>query len=325
MREPRQRSKIWGKYVLPSATSIVIALLLTEGFLRISGRYLRLETTTELTWMRDNPRDLTQVYTIDPDFGFRPILGNAVFNEYGTHTNSYNETKAPGTIRLLFIGDSVTARGSIMNALKQMYGESGLEYWNAGVESFNTVQEVKFYKTYNSSIHPDHVILTFHLNDFETTPVAFVNRKGRLIVYTPHKPCGEMNVWLFKNSYLYRIIGGILHSGPRDKTAIVEEVQMNLQELKEMLHRDGISFSVLVLPLFKPYNEWRDGERQAREAILQILEDEGIRHFDPFEVCMEAIERGVDAPFRAGEYWHPSEEMSGLIARFLFEHELLSR
>jgi hypothetical protein len=43
----------------------------------------------------------------------------------------------------------------------------------AGVESFNTVQEVAYDRSFNRFIRLDHVILTFHLNDFETTPVAF--------------------------------------------------------------------------------------------------------------------------------------------------------
>jgi hypothetical protein len=118
-------------------------------------------------------RDNLSTFVIDPDFGFRPILPSGSYTRFGTLANGYAEAKRPGVTRLLFIGDSVTRRGHIVEALKSHYGSQEYEYWNAGVESFNTVQEVEYYRRFNRAIQPDHVILTFHLNDFETTPVWF--------------------------------------------------------------------------------------------------------------------------------------------------------
>jgi hypothetical protein len=157
----------------------------------------------ELPWMRGADRG--ELFTVDPEFGFRPRLDNAVFDEHGTHRNAYPLEKTPGRERLLFVGDSVTARGRIVDALRALHGDATAEYWNAGVESFNTVQEVAFYRKYNAAIHPDHVIVTFHLNDYETTPIAFRDEAGRLVVYALNQPSREVQPWLFQNSSLYRL------------------------------------------------------------------------------------------------------------------------
>ena len=98
-----------------------------------------------------------------------------------------------------------SAISKLVDALKGIYGESNYEYWNAGVESFNAIQEVKFYKEYNSKIKPDHVILTFHNNDFSATPIAFINKDKKLVVYTPHTPLRNLNPWLYKHSAVYRL------------------------------------------------------------------------------------------------------------------------
>jgi hypothetical protein len=95
---------------------------------------------------------------------------------------------------------SRTRSGS--SAKRFMMGQR-LEYWNAGVESFNTVQEVALYRGYNTAIETDHVVLTFHMNDLETTPVAFLDEAGRLVVYALHQPATRVNAWLFEMSYLY--------------------------------------------------------------------------------------------------------------------------
>ena len=135
--------------------------------------------------MRNSQWDSQQMWAIDSDFGFRPVLGNSEYNVYGTLYNNYSFEKKENTKRLLFLGDSVTRRAKIIDALRESYGEEKFEYFNAGVESFNTVQEVAFYKKYNSVIRPDHLILTLHNNDFETTPVAFYNQDHHLVIYAP--------------------------------------------------------------------------------------------------------------------------------------------
>lgn len=299
---------------------LTAAVLLMEGYLRWRQPDPFVETAVELSWTRDNPG--YNIFTVDPEFGFRPIFGNGLYNEYGAKANNYSLEKAPGVTRLLFIGDSVTHRAKIVNALKEIYGEETFEYWNAGVESYNTVQEVNYYKRFNAAIQPDHVILTFHINDFETTPIAFENEGDGLIVYAPNKPMRDLNPWLFKHSHLYRLFVRLTDSTDDDRAGIVAEAEDSLLELRDMLAAGGIDFTVLVLPVFIPYEQWQPYEKEGRDNILRILDDAGIRYFDLYSVSTQAIEDGVNVQ-EAGGHWHPSEEVSALFAAYLFENGLL--
>ena len=221
----------------------VLALL--GGFLLAAESYLRrlypkgaFEVGRELGWMRRSRKDLARVFTVDPEFGFRPILGNDLYNSYGTINNGYRLPRPPGVTRLLFMGDSVTARGRIVEALRRIRGEKRFEYWNAGVESFNTTQEVNYYRKYNHRISPDHVILTFVYNDFGTTPITFFNRDKKLVVFALNRPRRRVIPWLFEHSYLYRFLLGknLLSSG----RAGVSLQKMGRGEVRRSLHTGNL-------------------------------------------------------------------------------------
>ena len=299
---------------------LALALLFMEGYLRWRQPSPFVETAVELSWTRNNPG--YNIFTVDPEFGFRPIFGNGLYNQYGAKANNYTIEKPPGVTRLLFIGDSVTHRAKIVNALKDIYGEEQFEYWNAGVESYNTVQEVNYYKRYNAAIKPDHVILTFHINDFETTPIAFENEGDGLIVYAPNRPMRNLNPWLFKRSYLYRFFLRFTDNPGNDRAGIIDETEDSLLELRDILAAGGIDFTVLVLPVFIPYEQWQPYEKEGRDNILRILEAADIRYFDLYPISAQAVEDGVNVQ-EAGGHWHPSEDVSVLFARFLFEQGLL--
>ncbi|MDM8559983.1 hypothetical protein [Candidatus Parabeggiatoa sp. HSG14] len=304
--------------------SILTALFIAEGFLRFYYQpYAAHGVAVELNWMRNNPHDLTKIFTVDPNFGFRPLLGNDLFNEYGTLHNGYSVTKKSNITRLLFIGDSVTYRGRIINALKRIYGEQAFEYWNAGVESFNTIQEVNFYKKYNAAINADHVILTFHLNDFETTPIAFYE-ENRLVVYAPNIPINRVNPWLFKNSHLYRFLLGVLIGEKNQhKEVIAQEIQQSLTELRDILKSKDILFTVLVLPFLKPFETWTPQDKESREKIISILSTSNIRYFDLLETLNDAVKKEVNIQELQGDAWHPSDDVSHLFANYLREKQLL--
>jgi len=294
-----------------------------EGGLRLSNQYATFNAATELSWMRNSPQDLSPFYMIDPEFGFRPILGKGGYTQYGTLPNAYPLEKREEITRLLFIGDSVTARGKIIGAIKAIYGDANFEYWNAGVQSFNTIQEVKFYLRYNVGIQPDHVILTFHLNDFEPTPVVFFNKKKQLVVYVPHTPLKKVNRWLFEKCYLYRWIIGITLNPEKGRQAITEEIQQNLQVLHDELNARKIRFTVLIFPFLKPLEQWSGEENQARKEIIRILQQLNIRYFDLYEASQTAMRAGITVQESPGDTWHPSSEMATVFAEYLAQCRLL--
>ena len=90
--------------------TIAAAIIITEARLRYSHPNSGFQVGRELGWLRRSKADLTRVFTVDPDFGFRPLLGNTSYNEYGTLNNKYSLEPSPGVTRLLFIGDSINAR-----------------------------------------------------------------------------------------------------------------------------------------------------------------------------------------------------------------------
>jgi len=303
--------------------SVLVSVLIAEGFLQLFKPYSTFNAGSELPWMRNNPQDLSKIFTIDQNFGFRPILGSVLYNQYGTINNTYSIEKRENVQRLLFIGDSVTFRGKIVDALKHQFGGVKFEYWNAGVESYNTVQEVNFYKKYNSVINPDHVILTFHLNDFETTPISFFH-EGQLVVYAPNTRLENLNPWLFQHSCIYRLLMGLVTTnkniGP-EKT-IVKEVQSSLIEMKTILGANDIDFTVLILPYLKPYEEWGADERENRDKIIGILGELEIAYFDLFDIVNEAIREEINIQQDKGDFWHPSEELSILFGEYLYERQI---
>jgi len=315
------RKKILLRFLI-SFVSILASLLTAEIVLRHLHPWSAFGAATELLDMRNNPYDLRNLFTLDPDFGFRPILGNKFYNQYGTKTNTYAMKKRDGVTRLIFIGDSVTQGGKIIDKLRRLHGEEGYEYWNAGVESFNTVQEVRYYKKYNFMVRPDHVILTFHLNDFETTPVSFY-QGNQIVVYAPNTRLARINPWLFRQSYVYRLLSGLLlDRDGKGRDSIKREVHESLRELRDLLLADKVRLSVLVLPYFKPCSGWSQSEKRDRTTIIGILDNLEIRYFDLFDVMEDAAREGINIQQSRGDHWHPSEEVSVLIGKHLQAEQL---
>jgi hypothetical protein len=324
---PQRRGGRGVREILLVLISTMAAMLLAEWAVRFYYEpYSALGTGVELSWMRNSP-DLRKFFTIDPSFGFRPILGNAYYNQYGTKVNGYAITKKAGVERLLFIGDSVTSRAKIIDALKRSYaGGTEFEYWNAGVESFNTLQEVDYYQKYNRHIKPDHVILTFHLNDFVTTPVAFYD-SDRLVVYQLDVRPEEISRFWYQHSYLYRrfIAAKIAQGHIGDRIAIVRQVEEKLTELRDSLRADNIAFTVVILPLFIPYEAWSADARAKRERILQVVKDLGVAYFDLLEPLNEAIKKGIIIQESKDDFSHPSQQVADVFAAFLHERRIFEK
>lgn len=303
------------------AAGLGVAVGLAEVVLHAMNPGASFGAAQELPWMRGADRG--ELFTIDSEFGFRPRLDSEVFSVYGTHRNEYPLSKTPDRERLLFVGDSVTARGRIIEALRELYGDAAAEYWNAGVESFNTVQEVAFYQKYNAAIEPDHVIVTFHLNDYETTPIAFRDDSGRLVVYALNQPAQQVQPWLFQHSYLYRLWLGQMRRDGEDFRAVVRETESALLELRDELAARDARFSVIVLPLLQRPQKWREQHVGARKRILAFLETEGIVHFDLFPVLEQAYADGIKVQEASGDTWHPNAAIAERFAVYLRDAGLL--
>jgi hypothetical protein len=300
---------------------LAIGVLLSEGLLRLMAPDSTFGAATELPWMRERGAD--SPFMISPEMGFRPKLGTGLYSQWGTLPNDYAFEPSSERVRLLFIGDSVTARGRLVEALRRAEGDAGHEYWNAGVESFNTVQEVAFYRRFNAAILPDHVIVTFHLNDFQSTPVALRGDDGELVVYSPRQPTSSFNARLFAASHLYRAWVALRAPGG-DPNAIAREVRGALSSLASQLESEGRCLSVIVFPFMERPEKWAPNQRIRHRLIMQMLDADGIRHFDLLPSLRRALAAGIDPQERPGDTWHPSAAVAEVFAADLLEAGLLA-
>ncbi len=263
-----------------------------------------------MPWLRTGK----SYFMLDSDLGFKPVLGSGGYDYNGTLRNQYPVKKRPGVARILFIGDSVTARARIVNSIRTLYGDARFEYWNAGVESFNTVQEVEYYKRYNCSISPDIVILTFHNNDFGATPVAFYDRDGQLKVYTSSRTL-HPSLWLLSSSYLYRMTISILTQ--QNLESDIRHTKQSLLELKNNLDAHHTRFIVLLLPILDHYQNWTKSEKLSRQFSLSIFRALKIEYFDLLPVLEQALSEKVPVNQSPGDTWHPNDQISMRFAKFL--------
>jgi len=255
--------------------------------------------------------------------GFRPVLGNGSYGKYGTTSNQYSLDKPEGNKRILFIGDSVTARMGIFNALKSLYSShDNIEFWNAGVESFNSIQEINYYIKYNSKIKPDCVLMTFVLNDFETTPIAFRNQAGEMEVFALKQPNFSINPVLFKNIYLYRLYVGLTGTlgGKRDE--IIDETYQKIEALNNLLKKDSIRFIVVISPTLKTYDSWSDKDKSSHSKALQLFTDLDIEHYDLLEVLEKGIQNNIDVYEHAGDYVHPAKSICNKYGKYLYDKKI---
>ena len=304
--------------LLVAGLSSALCILGIEVFHRVKAPYRAFSGAYELTQFRQGAGSGLSTFVVDPDFGFRPVLGDGPYTRFGTLANDYAAAKTAGVSRLLFIGDSVTHRGHIIDALRAEYGSQQYEYWNAGVESFNTMQEVEYYRRFNRLIRPDHVILTFHLNDFETTPVAFRDTDGTLVVFAPNWPVRRLNRWLFQHSYTYRYWLGLVTPKKTARTEIISEVRGSLADLEHMVTVDGAQLTVLVLPILQPVSDWKPEYREYRRLILDLLASLRIRYFDLLEPLHKALTDGVSVAETGDNlFWHPSRDAALYFSQYL--------
>ncbi len=304
--------------------SVIAALALSEFLLRSISPYGHFGAARELSWTRLGSYDFTKVFAVDPEIGTKPTLADRSYDhQWGTVKNSYSATKPAGVSRLLFLGNAVTRNGALIDPLKARYGETGYEYWNGGVTSYNTIQSIRLFLRQSAQLSPDHVILTIQPDDIETIPIAFLNDAMQLILYAPNAPMSARDRWLFSQSHLYRFFLGLTFSRRGGEGAILEEIRRHLAALKQHLDRRHAKLTVLVMPLLCPEELWDDEERNRRSALIRILADLQIRSLDLAAPVASAIAEGIPLHEKPGNLLLPSPQVAEVMAGFLREQELL--
>lgn len=266
-------------------------------------RVMKVDSTDEV-----HPRH--GIFQLDDALGYRPVPGGEGYGPHGAKWNEYAPEKPAGKRRLLFLGDSVTDRHKIIDALHERLGD-GYEYWNAGVVGYTTQQELAYYRDYLGGILADHVILTFHLNDYDVTPVVF--EVGDEIVAV-HSRVGHStpNPWLLRHSYVYRFgwSWAVRRSAAERARSIEADVEDGLAALRDLARARGADFTVLVLPWILPRERWTEPRPRHHRLTLEVLERLGIRHYAFLDTLDRAVRDGVEIHESARDPQHPGDELA---------------
>ena len=263
----------------------------------------------------------------DDQLGFIPAMGvNASYNEYGVRHNNYTLAKPEGWRRILFIGDSIIGYGFTQKALQELTEGKPIEYWNAGVFGYSTAQEVMFYKRFNRPVKPNLVVLGFCLNDFDGTPVVLLDNEGGNVVVSPYLGQEYYNAWLFKNSVIYRLYLSA-KAGLTGRAGLEDDVKKYLTELKGISREDDFNLKVVIYPILKTEADWPSSYLQQHEQIIRVLKELGIVYYDLKPLLNETLKNHPVkwVQLTEGDYFHPSQQFSGIIAKHLLEQGLLKQ
>jgi hypothetical protein len=273
--------------------------------------------------LKSNSPDKKLPVTFDPELGFRADFDGRKYSSYGTRVNSYPLARdGRYSKRVLFIGDSVTARGGLIKALEAEYRNPAIEYWNAGVEAFDPTQEWEYFERYNYRVEPDQIVLTFHNNDFSPQTAVDFDDDGHITFYSADPPLRIWMPWPLRDSAFVRAKLHRWYTKDRERKA-PQRVEAALRSMRDRFATDGISFAVVLFPLMKHYRDWTPVEVESRTTALAIFKRLGLRTLDLLPALEQALDSGMEACETPGDTWHPSVEVCAPLARSLHEQRLL--
>jgi hypothetical protein len=232
--------------------------------------------------------------------------------------------------RILFLGDSVTRRFFLLEALKKEYSSLKLEALSAGVEGYNLIQEILFFEKFNRHETFSEVVLTVHNNDFYHIPLVY--RAGeKLFFYVYGEPLFLVDPWWLENSFLYRrmIQHRVQSMANRAfaSQALIQKTEESLVWLKDELQRRQIPLKVILLPVLRPLPGWRNYELNSRQTAIEMLLRLQLDFEDLWPLLEPKISKeGIDR-FRENSVdpWHPSAKAAEIFAAHLKKQKFLER
>ena len=310
----------WRRRIGLAVGGLAVAVVLAEGGARVVAPEHFL-VHGPVDWVFDNADLLRGLITEDPELGWMPRTGTWAYDEWGVRPGPHAEEKTTGVTRVLFLGDSVTRRGTVTGPLADLWGTVDTEYVNGGVEAFNTVQEAAWFQRHCSHLDPDLVVLLFHPNDFSRTPLPVFDDEGRFLLLAQGDDPTRVWPWLFKRSALYRLglVLGVGDSFAR-RLGNRDAVKRGLRDLRDAVESGGAEFRVGVLPLVSRWEDWGPVRRAGHAAAIQFMSDLGIDHIDlgrPLEALLDdglPIGRLRERPH---DPQHPSPELGRAMAESL--------
>lgn len=276
--------------------AIAVALAFGEGALRLLDLGHPYYSAPEAYVPKDRP---DWFFAPRPFFEGRSEGTWVKISSLGLRDGEYPPRPAPGTLRLLMLGDSVTFGPGVSldhtfaKVLERRLAEHDasreFEVVNGGVVGYNTVQEHTLYREVGRGLHPNVVVLTFLVNDLLDTFSIFDHQ------YEPDGPFPDAKLWLRRESHLYRLsqntywqlVGdsrrvGAPQEAQRQRPRL-EERQRELLALRAAVRADGADLFLALYPdnLADRVSPGPDGSAPTmREAMLEFAQRSGMPVLD---------------------------------------------
>lgn len=170
---------------LLSVVSLLGALLVGEWLARSFDVVDRVNGFPRQLFRESLDPDLK--YTMAPNQRLRVRSFEVQTNSLGMRGRDVAPEPPPGTWRILVVGDSVAfgeglpvekAFPALLEQRLQAETHRPVEVLNGGVEGYNTLSELAFFRQVGVKLHPQTVILAFNLNDWDQAPA--LDRRGIL-------------------------------------------------------------------------------------------------------------------------------------------------
>ena len=249
-------------------------------------------------------------------------------NNFGLRGADVEVAKAPNTVRIAFVGDSVTLGYGVEEELifvsvfrdeLQKRLPQPVEALNFGVDGYSTPQIAELMRTKVADFQPDHTVYTICLNDFDFTTSA-----GDKVRYF-RKPT---SFFLVKLEHLYRKMRGLdFHTHKFRKNR--DQVYREILDMKAIAEQAGGSFETALLPIFP--QQVNSFAYYPHDEIHQDVEAFAKSQNIPFTDILKVF-RTSGGPPRAysNDVWHPNGDGHRVIGErfaqsFLRHHPGLAR
>jgi lysophospholipase L1-like esterase len=302
---------------------------------------------TGLTFDREFPPWTENLYTIRGAqvFVFKPhasgvFPGNVdMTRTFPFRTNAHGlrdrdrPAKAPGTRRVLVIGDSYTwgyaiaeeaAYPQVAERLLAERGRPDIEVINGGIPDYNSRQERRLLEQLIPIYQPDAVFLAYVVNDAEPstampTPPEEVYRHSRSWFLT--EVAERLNRRLFRRRLLPSAKDNVANNyldGFEDDSVKWRDSREAIREMRDLAAARGNPFAILMMPDFtQPFDDGY-GLRKIHDAVATWGRELNVPVYDILTLFRGEDHLALLVPWDG----HPNEESHRRIAAFLVDRIL---
>lgn len=301
------------------ATSLVLAIIACEGALRLVYPNAALGAGIELSWFRDPGSNMSNYMTTDDQIGFRPRLDTNVFDKNGLLLKPKDSSPSADVTRtVLFVGDSVTARARIVDAVRRELADPKSFFLNGGVESFNLAQVVNFFLRFQSKTPFDRIVHQVHGNDLQATPIVFRDTDGKLNVYALSAPRRSVNEWLFRHSYIYRLALTAFISRQTEQ-ATCEEAKANFEAMVRFAKERGVPYDVFLFPVLRPTDQLTAAEARDWAILNDACRAARVNCISLRPVLDQMISENLAYQETPGDPWHPNDLLANRAGNYILD------